>query len=56
MVWTMGLCPELHSKQRLLSSLTHLPTQGMFWELCLQRCRCPFESKDLLSSKMLLIL
>lgn len=28
MAWKVGLCLEPHSKRSLLSSLTHLPTQG----------------------------
>lgn len=56
MAWKMGLCRELHSKQNLLSSLTHLPTQGTFCESHLQRRRCPSEPKDLLSLKILLTL
>lgn len=52
--WKVGLRLELHSKRSLLSSLTHLPTQGMFCESYLQRCRCRLEPEDLLSLKILL--
>lgn len=54
MAWKLGLCLALHSKQSLLSSLTHLPTQGMFCESYLQRRRCSSEPKDLLSFSILL--